>query len=132
MFTQEQIDLINKVMRCLMDTCERTTDLENIYDDDLTDSVTWAEVGTSMRLLKSMKGSNIIYTQEELVDIYYTKDGRWSDAEIHSSTSISVPANCNEGYVVGIICALTGVTKYAKYMLNNPESDQPLQASFYE
>ena len=42
------------VVECLIDTCIRTTDLENIYDDAREKSASWDEVWESYRYLKKL------------------------------------------------------------------------------
>ncbi len=38
------LELIMRVLDCLTDTAERTTDLEGVYDDDTGQYASWPEV----------------------------------------------------------------------------------------
>ena len=52
---QLQAQELLTVMECLIDTVDRTTDLENVYDHN-DESVTWVQVWDNYRALKVLAG----------------------------------------------------------------------------
>ena len=52
------LDLIMTVLDCLIDTAERTTDLDGVYDDDTGQYASWPEVYEAYSLVSLALGEN--------------------------------------------------------------------------